>query len=78
MRVIGPFFGLLASLATIFAVFTRMWWVKPPTPQDTRLTAPQAPSWLATAAKWWLVSVFFIVTLGFLFFALYAVFSMSF
>lgn len=77
MRIIAPFLGMVASMVTILAAFTRLWWSRPSTPQDSRLTAPEAPSWLATAAKWWLVTVVFIVTIGGLFFVFYVLFSLS-
>lgn len=67
MRVIAPFFATIASIVTIGAAAVRLWWAKPKQltkydhPYEINgepiLQDPKAPSWLATAAKWWLIIV---------------------
>ena len=76
MRVISSFLGTLASIATIGALAVRLWWSKPrTTPQDT--LPPRAPSWLSTAAKWWLITVVFGATIIFLIVVIYTIISLS-
>jgi len=89
MRALSSFLGVLASLTTMGAVAVRMWWSKPrtrstPPVQDSKgewwLTTtdePRAPSWLRTAAKWWLITVVFGATIIFLIVVIYTLISLS-
>lgn len=87
MRVIAPFFAVLASITTMGAAIVRLWWSKPkpltknghPYEVDGEvLTKPaKAPSWVATAAKWWLIIVVGGLTVGFLIWAVYTVIALS-
>jgi hypothetical protein len=87
VRAAASFFGILASITTMGAAIVRLWWSKPrpltkhgepyeidgePIVQD-----PKAPSWLATAAKWWLIIVVGGLTIGFLIWAVYTVIDLS-
>jgi hypothetical protein len=79
MRVLSSFASFVASAMTIGAIAVRVWWSKPrtdPSPwvQDT---PPKAPSWLRTAAKWWLIVVVFGATIIFLIVVIYTIVSLS-
>jgi hypothetical protein len=79
MRALSSFLGMLASIATLGAIAVRVWWSKPrPTPQDWAPdNPPKAPSWLRTAAKWWLITVVFGATIIFLIVVIYTIISLS-
>ena len=87
MRATASFFGILASITTMAAAIIRLWWSKPkpmtkngyPYEVDGEVIErpPKAPSWLATAAKWWLIIVVGGLTLGFLIWAVYTVIDLS-
>lgn len=75
MKVLAPFFAILASCATIFAAIVRLWWSKPKqltmrgqpaydATGEPMQVQPRAPSWLQTTAKWWLRVVVFGLTIG--------------
>lgn len=67
MRVVAPFFAVLASITTMGAAAVRLWWSKPkpltrnghPYEIDGEAIEqqPKASPWLRTAAKWWLIIV---------------------
>ena len=92
MRVIAPFFAILASAATIFAAMVRLWWAKPKFRGEQGVTdvrgvqddpmfypvkSTKGPSWLLTAAKWWLIVVAFGVTILLLTITFYTIVSLS-
>ena len=62
MRVLAPFFAILASITTMGAAVVRLWWSKPRTVKRDDdwtgttfvQTEPRAPSWLRRAAAVWL------------------------
>lgn len=78
MRVIAPFFTILASIATVISVAVRLWWSKPtPTPPGVQDGPPKAPSWLSTLAKWWLYVVVIGGTVILLIVVIYTIVSLS-
>lgn len=91
MRVIAPFFAVLASSVTIFAGVVRLWWSKPRFKQGTKtygdggnvihdstvITEPKAKPWLQTAAKWWLILVVFGLTITLFVIVVYTIISLS-
>jgi hypothetical protein len=89
MRVIAPFFAVLASITTMGAAVVRLWWSKPrlkPTkyypdgvnPQDAvQVIEPRAKPWLQTAAKWWLIIVVLGGTAIFFIWVIFTLISLS-
>ena len=88
MRAISTLLGVIASIVTIFAAMVRLWWSKPKpltlrgqpaydvdgTPMEVQ---PRAKPWLATAAKWWLIVVFFGATIIFVIFVIFTLIDLS-
>ena len=85
MRVIAPFFAVLASITTMAAAAVRLWWSKPRyreinddvTGYRVDVEDPRASPWLRTAAKWWLILVFFGGTIIGLIIVAYTLISLS-
>jgi hypothetical protein len=78
VRVIAPFFAVLASVATVVSAMVRLWWSKPtPTPPGVQDGPPKAAPWMQTAAKWWLILVLGGGTIIFFIVVIYTIVSLS-
>jgi hypothetical protein len=90
MRVIAPFFAVLASITTMGAAVVRLWWSKPRFKSEVqindqgRMTSqnmvrqdPKAKPWLQTAAKWWLIVVVLGGTAIFFIWVIFTLISLS-
>lgn len=78
MRVVAPFFAVLASCVTIFAGIVRLWWSKPTvTPKGQPDMPPKAPGWVSQLAKWWLIVVVIGATVILFVSVIYTIVSLS-